>query len=57
MKELYLKRTAHLLFSPDIAFSDFFLFGWLKIELVFQPIAEIDKLFSYYGGNSTYSLN
>jgi hypothetical protein len=57
IKELHLKRTARLPFSPDIAFFDFFLFGWLKIELVSQPVAEIDKLFPYYGGDSTHSLN
>jgi hypothetical protein len=45
MKELYLKLTAHLPFRPDIAFSDFFLFDWQKIELASRPIAEIDNFF------------
>jgi hypothetical protein len=33
MEELSLKITAYLLFSPDIAISDFFFFGWLKAQL------------------------
>jgi hypothetical protein len=44
MEELYFKRTAYLPFSPDIALSDFFLFDWLKSELGFPPVADIDEL-------------
>jgi hypothetical protein len=45
MEELRIKRVAHPPFSPDIAPSDFFLFGWLKGELFSQPVSEINGLF------------
>jgi hypothetical protein len=45
MEELRIKRVAHQLFSPDIAPSDFFLFGWLKGELSSRPVNEINGLF------------
>jgi hypothetical protein len=44
MEELHLKRTAYSPFSLDIASLDFFLFGWLKIEIASRPVAEIDEL-------------
>jgi hypothetical protein len=45
MEELHFKRTAHPHFSPDIVPSDFFLFGWLKIQLVSRFVGKIDELF------------
>jgi hypothetical protein len=45
MEELRLKRVAHPPFSPDIAPSDFFLFGWLKGELSSRSVSEINGLF------------
>jgi hypothetical protein len=44
IKELHLKRTAHLPFGSDIAPLDFFLFGWLRNKLASRFIAEIDQL-------------
>jgi hypothetical protein len=45
MEELHLKRTAHPPFSPDVAPSDFFLFGWLKGELSSRSVGDINELF------------
>jgi hypothetical protein len=45
MEELRLKRITHPLFNPDIAPSDFFLFGWLKGELSSRQVSEINGLF------------
>jgi hypothetical protein len=33
MTQLEFKRVSHSPYSPDIASSDFFLFGWIKGEL------------------------
>jgi hypothetical protein len=45
IEELCLKRVAYPSFSPDIALSGFFLFGWLKGELSSRPVSEIYGLF------------
>jgi hypothetical protein len=45
MEELRLKRVLHPPFSPDIAPSDFFLFGWLTDELSSRQVSEINGLF------------
>jgi hypothetical protein len=41
MEELRFKRFPHPPFSPDIAPSDFFLFGSLKVELSSRQVSEI----------------
>jgi molecular chaperone DnaK len=51
MEELRLKRVAHPPFRPDIAPSDFFLFGWLKGELFSRPVSEINGLFEIVGND------
>jgi hypothetical protein len=45
MTQLGFKRDSHPLYSPDIAPSDFFLFGWLKGELVRRPLVEMVYVF------------
>jgi len=45
MKQLRMKRTPQPPYSPDIAPSDFFLFGWLKEQLTHHQIADEDGLF------------
>jgi hypothetical protein len=44
MEELRFKCVSYLPFSPDIAPSDFFLFGWLKGELSSRQINEMNGL-------------
>jgi hypothetical protein len=45
MEEPHLKHTARPPFSPDMAPSDFFLFGWLKIGPSSRSIGDISELF------------
>jgi histone-lysine N-methyltransferase SETMAR len=45
IEKLGLKRVAHPPFSPDIASSDLFLFGWLKGELSSRSVSELNGLF------------
>jgi hypothetical protein len=45
MEELSLKSMMNLFHNPDIASSDFFLFGWLKDQLTSRLVAEINELF------------
>jgi hypothetical protein len=45
MEELLLKCIPHPPFSPDIAPSDFFLFGWLKSEPSSQQASDINEVF------------
>jgi hypothetical protein len=44
-EELRLKRVPHPPFSPDIAPSDFFLFGWLKGEPSSWQASDINEVF------------
>jgi hypothetical protein len=45
MEELRFKRFAHPSIGPELAPSDFFLFGLLKGELFSRPISEINGRF------------
>jgi len=45
MKVLKLKRTPQPPYSPDVAPTDFFLFGWLKGKLETRTFASEDDLF------------
>jgi hypothetical protein len=45
MEELRLKRMPDPPLSHHIALSDFFLFRWLKCELFFRQVSEINRLF------------
>jgi hypothetical protein len=43
--QLGFKRTLHPPYSPDIAPSDFFLFGWVKGKLPRQSFVEMEDVF------------
>ena len=45
MKELGFKRAPHPPYSPDIAPSDFFLFGYVKEQLKGKSFRDGDELF------------
>jgi hypothetical protein len=45
MEELRFKPVTYPYFSPDIALSDLFLFGWLKGELSSRQVSEFNGLF------------
>ena len=45
IKELGFKRAPHPPYSPDIAPSDFFLFGYVKEQLKGKSFRDGDKLF------------
>jgi histone-lysine N-methyltransferase SETMAR len=60
MEELRLKSVHHPPFSPDVASSDFFLFGWRKDGLSSRQVSEIHGLlrrriqnFTSHGGRIT----
>ena len=58
MQQSTFKRAPHPLYSPDIAPSDFFLFGYVKGQLqdrVFKQRGELYVLKHF--GWSPYSLN